>query len=250
MKRRSIIVSTITIMVFLLSMINSRPVYAGWQSDTVGDAADIYFDITKLTVSKASVTITLNENPYSNNSGDTWKFYNIWVDTGMSDTTPDTTTWSTDVFEYLAHFDCRWNGSLWLNNSYIQAFRFYLTEDGGTKHNGNFYWDGNSWEDLDPDLDLAVISGNNITFDIDGAIYREVPIGTGYVVQAVANAGSLGSIEDIAPNSGWVDEFDNMCEYPSSNSSNTELPMSTAGLIAGMFVLGVLVFKYRFKRRE
>ncbi|MHA1198642.1 MAG: hypothetical protein ACTSQF_04745 [Candidatus Heimdallarchaeaceae archaeon] len=54
MKRRSIIVSTIMIVVFLLSMINSRPVYAGWQSDTVGDAADTYFDITKLTISKAS----------------------------------------------------------------------------------------------------------------------------------------------------------------------------------------------------
>ncbi|MHA1198643.1 MAG: hypothetical protein ACTSQF_04750 [Candidatus Heimdallarchaeaceae archaeon] len=168
----------------------------------------------------------------------------------MSDTTPDTTTWSTDVFEYLAHFDCRWNGSLWLNNSYIQAFRFYLTEDGGTKNNGNFYWDGNSWEGSDPDLNLAVISGNNITFNIDGAIYREVQIGTGYVVQCVANAGSFGSIEDIAPNSGWVDEFDNMCEVPDPDPSNTELPFSTVGLMIGIAVLGSVGTSFKFRKRK
>lgn len=248
MNRRSIVISTLTIMIFLLSVVNSNPIYAGWQTDTVGDAADTYFDITKLTISKQSLTITLNENPYYNNSGDTWKFYNIWIDTSMHDTYPDTTTWSTDVFEYVAHFDCRWNGSLWLNNSYIQAFRYYLTADGGTKTNGNFYWDGNNWVGSDPDLNLAVISSTNITFDVDGAIYREQPLGTGYVVQGVANAGSFGSIEDIAPNSGWVDEFDNQCEYPSS--SNTELPLSTTGLTFGAAVLGVIGFCYRYKRKK
>ena len=247
MKRRSIIVSAITIMVFLLSVVNSTPIYAGWGSDTVGDASTPYFDITKLTVSKLELTITLNENPYINNTGHTWKFYNVWVDTSLS-TNPDTSTWSTDVFEYHAHFDCRWNGSLWLNNSYIQAFRYYLTADGSAKVNGNYYWDGNSWEGSDPDLDVGIVSGNNISFEIEGAIFREQPLGTGYVVQAVANAGPLSPIDDIAPNNGWVDEFDNQCEYPDPTS--TELPLSTIGVLTGIFIVASIGLTSKFRRRK
>lgn len=249
MKKQGIIVSACIIMVFLINTINTTPVYAGWGSDTIGDADEAYFDITKLTISKTELTITLNENPYLNNTGHTWKFYNVWVDTSMEDIYPNTTHWPQDEYEYQAHFDCRWNGSSWLNNSYIQAFRYYLTADGSAKVEGHFFWDGNSWEGSDPDLDMAVVSGNNITFEVEGAIFREQPLGTGYVVQGVANAGPLSPVADIAPNSGWVDEFDNMCEYPDS-SNTTDLPMSTAGLLAGIGVLGVFIFNLKLKRRK
>lgn len=248
MKKRSIVISTMIVMIFLLSM-NITPIYAGWGSDTVGDASTTYFDITKLTVSKSELTITLSENPYDNNTGHTWKFYNIWVDTSMHDTNPDTTTWSSDVFEYHAHFDCRWNGSLWLNNSYIQAFRYYLTSDGSAKVNGHYYWDGNSWEGSDPELDVAIVSGYNITFDVEGAIYREQPLGTGYVVQAVANSGPLSPVDDIAPNYGWVDEFDNMCVYPSDTDPDfTNLPI--VGVLIATLVLGVIGFNYKSKQKK
>ncbi len=238
-------------MLLFVTIINTNSIYAGWENDTVGDASATYFDITKLSISKTSLTITLNENPYFNDSGaNIWRHYNILIDTSMHDTYPDTTNWSEEVFEYRAHFDCRWNGDQWLNTSYILAYRYYLTSDGSDKVEGTFYWDGNSWEDVIPDLDIAVVSDYNITFDINGAIYREQPLGTGYVVQGVARASTLSTLEDIAPNSGWVDEFDNECELPDDNTDTTGLPISTIGVLSGIFVLGFIVSKAKFKSKR
>ena len=246
MKKRIIIVSLFTFSLFLLILPNINPIYAGWKNDDVGDASKPYLDITKLTIYKTSLQITLNENPYFNDSGaNTWRFYNIWIDTSMHDTNPDTTTWSTDVYEYIAHFDCRWNGNQWINNSYINAVRYYLTSDGSAKVEGSFYWNGNNWLETDPNIDVAVISGNNIIFDVDGAIYREHPLGTGYVIQGVANT-ATPSIDDIAPNYGWVDEFDNECVSP----TGTETPISTIGFLSGLIVLGFASYKFRIYRKR
>ena len=46
------------------------------------------------------------------------------------------------------------------------------------------------------------------------------------MIRAVANAGSGLTITDIAPNSGWVGEFDNMCKPPSDNTTEATLGLS------------------------
>lgn len=144
------------------------------------------------------------------------------------------------MYEYVAHFDCRWNGSHWLNTSYLYSFRYYLTSDGSDKVLGNFWWDGSSWVGSAPDTDIAVIEGKYITFDIDGAIHREQPLGTGYVIQGVANTSNLTTV-DIAPNSGWVDEFDNMCEPPNGNDTETNgTPFSYSAFLISLILLGII----------
>jgi hypothetical protein len=238
---------------FFLTIPSSNITFAGWKTDTIGDATKTYFDITNVTISKTVLQITLAEEPYYNDSGvNNWRFYNIWIDTSMHDTDPDTETWSSDVFEYVAHFDCRWNGSHWLNNSYINAFRYYLTSDGSAKVEGSFYWNGNNWVGSDPDIDVAVISGNNIIFDVDGAIHREQPLGTGYVVQGVANTSNF-TISDIAPNNGWVDEFDNMCEPPDgTDTPSPTLPTSfpSTALLFCLIFFGIMVSLIKNHKRK
>ncbi len=243
MRKQSIVLFVFIISLFVTTTSSTNIVHAGWKTDGVGDVPITYLDITNMTISKTTLQLKLNENPYYNDSGvNNWRFYNIWIDTSMHDDNPDTETWSTDVYEYVAHFDCRWNGAQWINNSYINAFRYYLTSDGSEKVDGAFYWDGNNWAGSDPDIDVAVISGNYITFDVEGAIHREQPLGTGYVVQGVASTSNL-TIVDIAPNSGWVDEFDNMCEPPNGNGDNTETngtPFSYTAVILSLVLLGMI----------
>ena len=241
MRKQSIIILMFITTLFFVTLPNTNITYAGWETDPIGDVAQAYFDITNITISKASLRLTLADEPYYNDSGvNNWRFYNIWIDTSMQDTNPDTETWSTDVYEYLAHFDCRWNGDQWINNSYIAAYRYYLTSDGSAKVTGSFYWDRNNWVGTDPDIDIAVVSGNEITFDIDGAIHREQPLGTGYVIQGIANTSNFTTV-DIAPNNGWVDEFDNMCETPPTNGSETTgTPYSSIALLVGLAFLGLI----------
>lgn len=242
MRQQRIFFLLFTAIIFTMSFLNPNFTSAGWETDTVGDASKTYLDITNMTISKTNLQIELNENPYYNDSGEiNWRFYNIWIDTSMGDDNPNTTIWSTDMYEYVAHFDCRWNGSHWLNNSYINAFRYYLTSDGSEKVLGSFWWDGNNWVGSDPNIDIAVISGNNIAFEIDGAIHREQPLGTGFVIQGVANT-SNGTTVDIAPNHGWVDEFDNMCEAPEEEEEEeTETtPFSSLGFLLGFVLLGII----------
>ena len=245
MKKQSIIIFIFITTLFFVAASNTEITYAGWETDPAGDASSSYLDITNMTISKSELEITLAENPYYNDSSsNTWRFYNIWIDTSMEDTNPDTETWSTDVYEYVAHFDCRWVTDHWVNNSYINAFRYYRTSDGSDKVEGAFYWDGDSWEDSDPDIDVAVVSGNKISFDIDGAIHRRSPLGTGDVVQGVANTANISlTVVDIAPNSGWVDEFDNMCVEPGNGDEDldpTVTPFSSTGVILSLIFLGII----------
>ncbi len=251
MRKQSIIILMFITTLFFVTLPNINITYAGCETDPIGDVAQAYFDITNITISKASLQLTLADEPYYNDSGaNNWRFYNIWIDTSMHDTNPDTETWSTDVYEYLAHFDCRWNGDQWINNSYITAYRYYLTSDGSAKVTGSFYWDRNNWVGTDPDIDIAVVSGNEITFDIDGAIHREQPLGTGYVIQGIANTSNFTTV-DIAPNNGWVDEFDNMCEIPPTNGSETTgTPYSSIALLVGLAFLGLIGSSIKTYRKK
>ena len=214
MQGRKLAFFLFTLTLFTVALFNVNFSYAGWATDPVGDVPIAYLDITNMTISKNYLELELNANPYYNDSGvNNWRFYNIWIDTSMEDTNPDTSTWSTDVYEYVAHFDCRWNGDQWINNSYINAFRYYLTSDGSAEVTGSFFWDGNNWAESDPNIDLAVVSGNTISYDTEGALFREQPLGTGYVIQGVANTSNFTTV-DIAPDYGWLDEFDNLCVEP------------------------------------
>ncbi|MHA1628902.1 MAG: hypothetical protein ACTSXO_01875 [Candidatus Heimdallarchaeota archaeon] len=225
-------------LLFGITITNFQLTFAGWQTDPSGDVSYPYMDITKLTISKSTLQIELAANPYYNDSNQNlWRNYNIWIDTSNEDDYPDTTNWSQEIYEYNVHFTCRYSGGQWLNTSYLWAFWYYLTQDGGSRITGSYFWDGNSWVSSDPGIDLAVVSGNTITFDIEGAIFREQPLGTGYVIQGVASTFFPG-LQDIAPNTGWVDEFDNMCVKPSSNTSN---PLPAPGLLLSTVFLGIVV---------
>ena len=252
MQRRIIVFYLFTTMLFSVALFNVDFSYAGWEVDPVGDASKTYLDITNVTISKNFLSIELNENPYFNDSDVNWRFYNIWIDTSMEDDTPDTETWSTDVYEYVAHFDCRWNGDQWINNSYINAFRYYLTSDGSEEVTGAFYWDGNNWVGTDPNIDVAVVSDNTVSFDTEGALYREDPLGTGYVIQGIANTSNL-TVVDIAPNNAWLDEFDNMCEEPDDPEDpnpNDEIPFSIFGILSGTVFLGIIGASIRKAKRR
>ncbi|MCK5141368.1 MAG: hypothetical protein KAQ70_04175 [Candidatus Heimdallarchaeota archaeon] len=254
MRGRKIAFLLFTVTLFSVALFNVDFSYAGWEGDPVGDASKAYLDITNITVTKNYLELSLNADPYFNDSGAVnWRFYNIWVDTSMEDDTPDTTTWSTDVYEYVAHFDCRWNGDQWINNSYINAFRYYLTEDGSAQVTGSFYWDGNNWVGSDPNIDVADVSGNKISFDTEGALYREHPLGTGYVIQGIANTSNFTTV-DIAPNNNWLDEFGNLCvepdPEPEPEPEPTEgIPFSLFGLLVGITFLGVIGASIRKVRR-
>ena len=229
-----------SVMLFSVAFSNVDFSYAGWEVDPVGDVPKAYLDITNMTISKNYLELTLNAEPYFNDSEVNWRFYNIWIDTSMEDTNPDTSTWGTDVYEYVAHFDCRWNGDQWINNSYINAFRYYLTADGSAEVTGSFFWDGNNWVGSDPNIDLAVVSGSTISYDTEGALFREQPLGTGYVIQGVANTSNLTTV-DIAPNNGWLDEFDNLCVEPEpTDPEPTNTPFSILGVLFGIALLGMI----------
>jgi len=239
MKPQRILLLTFCTLLLGTTIANFQLAFAGWKTDPTGDVTKSYVDITKVTISKTTLQIELAASPYYNDSNQNlWRDYNIWIDTSNEDDSPDTTSWSQEVYEYNAHFNCRYSGGQWLNTSYLWAFRYYLTQDGGSKITGSYFWDGDSWVGSDPNVDLAVVSGNTITFNIDGAIFREQPLGTGYVIQGVANSGMNLQLEDIAPDYGWVDEFDNMCIPPSSNTSN---PLPAPGLLLSTVFLSIVV---------
>ncbi|RLI71986.1 MAG: hypothetical protein DRP02_03165 [Candidatus Gerdarchaeota archaeon] len=239
MKPQKILLLIVCTIVLGIIVTNLHFALAGWRTDPTGDVTNAYADITKVTVSKNTLQIELAASPYYNDSNQNlWRAYNIYIDTSNEDDSPDTSSWSQDVYEYIAHFDCRYSSGQWLNNSYLWAFHYYLTQDGGSRITGSYFWDGDSWETSDPNIDLAVISGNTITFNIEGAIFREQPLGTGYVIQGVANSALNLVIEDIGPDYGWVDEFDNMCVSPPSNTSS---PLPAPSLLLSVIFLSVVV---------
>ncbi|MHA1260317.1 MAG: hypothetical protein ACTSRO_11875, partial [Candidatus Heimdallarchaeaceae archaeon] len=57
------------------------------------------------------------------------------------------------------------------------------------------------------------------------------------VIQGVANT-SNGTVVDVAPNYGWVDEFDNMCEEPEDTNTKTT-PFSSIGIGLGLLMLAL-----------
>jgi hypothetical protein len=198
--------------------------------------------------SNTELKITLVSSPYNLTGPSSWHFYNIWVDTSNEHTSP-VYTWNDTVYEYIAHFDCRYSTDHWINTSYLKANRYYLTGDGSAKVEGTFWWNSqtDTWESSDPNLDIATVVNNTISFDIDGAIYREQPLGNGIVVQAVANAGFFGDVRDIGPDSGWVDEFDNMCNLPTGTPTN---PFPAPGFIASFLFLAFIVVGLTIRKRK
>ncbi|HUT79616.1 MAG TPA: hypothetical protein VMZ29_00320 [Candidatus Bathyarchaeia archaeon] len=232
------------------SFVNISYIQAGYLTDPTGDASDINAcDITRVDVDvtyhstpvddEVILKITLLEAPLIDENHTIRYDYNFWVDTSLS-ASPDTTTWSTDVYEYVAHLTCRWSSDTWLNESYLMASRYYLTGDGSAKVMGTFWWNPNtdSWQASDPDLDVGQVIGNTIVWDVTSAIFREQPVGTGYVIQGVANAAYGIVVKDFAPNNGWCDEFDNMCVLPSSSSGTPSLP--GIGFIISFIFIGII----------
>ena len=221
-------------------MNTAQVVQGGWQNDPLGDSPNPNCDIIKLEITEEELQITLAQTPILNESESVAYFYNIWVDTSGGEYYPDTKTWDPDheLYDYVAHFDWHYTNGQWHNDSYLLAFNFYIDEQG-TKHEGTFYWNSilSKWQKDQPDQGVVIVNNNTIIFDINGAINREEPLGTGVVIRAVANAGSGLKIMDIAPNNGWVDEFDNLCKPPSDNTNETAFDLSLMILLP--FIISV-----------
>ena len=252
MKPKRFITSLFLVTAVVLALSNIGFIMAGYQTDPTGDADGINAcDITRVDVlvsyhspptdDDVTLKITLLEAPLMDENHTVRYDYNFRVDTSLS-SEPDTTTWSNDVFEYVAHLDCRWVSDTWLNTSYLLATRYYYTGDGQGKTMGTFYWNPNTdtWVGTDPGLEVGQVIGNTVQWDVTHAIFREQPVGTGYVIQGVAGAWYGLALKDIGPNSGWCDEFDNMCVPPTSGTGTPSLPgfgflisFIAMGLIAG-----------------
>ena len=262
MKYKKLALSLFLSSIFLLSLVNVGLTLAGYQTDPTGDADGINAcDITRVDVlvdynshpvdDVITLKVTLAEAPLMDENHTIRYDYNFWVDTSLSDS-PDTTTWSSDVFEYRAHLVCRWVSDQWINESQLIANRYYLTSDGSAKVEGTFYWNPNtdSWVASDPGLEVGEVIGNTIVWDVTGAIYREQPIGTGYVVQGVGNAAYGLIVKDIGPNSGWCDEFDNCCVAPTSNTGTTTNTSPNIGVILSVVFLGFVAAGTNIIRRK
>ncbi|MEA2070531.1 MAG: hypothetical protein U9O98_04500 [Asgard group archaeon] len=228
-KTKLILLSLTSFLLIATSFINIQTSLAGYRNDTVGDAPDPMADITKLEVTEDLLKLTLNGAFNLTNTTYVSLTYNIYVDTSGGEYDPDTTNWDPDheLYEYIAHFDYTKSGGNWFNHSYLWAPNYYIDE-GGTKHEGSWWWDKtlNQWVESDPGQQIASIGTKTISFDISDAIQREEPLGSGVVIRAVANSGLNLYVEDIAPNNGsrlWVDEFDNMCNPPGTGTT-TPLP--------------------------
>lgn len=254
MKRFKIIPIAFIITLLAFSLLNINLSLAGYKTDPTGETAFANCEITRLDIDQDELKITLNTDINVSNGESNWYTYNIWVDTSMDDFNPDTTTWSTNVFEYVAHLTVRNISNVWTYTSYLWAFRYYA-DDSGVKHNGEWYWNPNTdtWVASDPGLDVAVVSGNTISFNVTGAIYREAPepCCLASIIQGVANAGADESIKDIAPNNGWVTEFDNLSVPPSSNTSTPSSPFPGFGFLVSFIAIGFIASSiYIVQRRR
>ncbi|MBN1329847.1 MAG: hypothetical protein JXA54_10270 [Candidatus Heimdallarchaeota archaeon] len=230
------------------SFVNFNYTTAGYENDPTGDAGGFNAcDITRIDVDvtyhhpeddEVILKITLLEAPLMDENHTIRYDYNFFIDTSLSLNT-NTSTLTDDIYEYRAHLDCRWVSDAWLNTSWIMATRFYLTGDGSSPVMGTFWWNANtySWQGSLPDVECGQVVGNTIVWDVTGAIFREQPIGTGYVIQGAANAAYGLVARDFAKETGWVDEFDNMCVYPSS-SGTPSLP--SVGIIISFIFIGII----------
>ena len=244
MRRKTILSTVILLFMFSIAYVNVSFTIAGWDTDPTGDSDLAMCDITRLDVDPDYMKITVAGTIVMNSSLSgvlgIGLDYNVWIETSQYDDTADL-TWGTDTYEYVAHLSCKWISDAWVNTSYLMATRYYRTSDGGTKTEGTFYWNANtdSWVASDPEVNLVTITSNTITWDTSGAIYRDQPLGTGYVVQGIATAAYLLTVKDIGPNNHLVDEFDNMCVQPSSNTSSLTNPLPNAGFILSMIFLAI-----------
>ena len=220
MKKVKILSGILIQIMVLFFMLSLSEIDGGYLSDTYGDADSdiVYCDITRINVTQDVYSIQVAENPVINSTQTVRLDYNMWIDTSGEDEYPDTTTWSTDVYEYVAHMTCRSVSDEWINESYLMATRYYLTENAGTKTNGTFYWNKNtsSWQETNPNQEIAIIDGNIVRWNVSGAIFREQLLGTGtdIGIQAVANAAYALVVRDHAPDLGWCDEFINISSLP------------------------------------
>ena len=221
MRGKKLVFGLIIQLIITFSLFSLNFSQAGYLTDPTGDAGGINAcDITQVDIlvsynslpvdDDITLKITLLEAPLMDVSHTIRYDYNFRLDTNLS-SVPDTTTWSSEVFEYVAHLDCRWVSDTWLNTSYLLANRYYLTSDGSAKVMGTYYWNPNTdtWQASNPDLEVGEVIGNTVQWDVTSAIFREQPLGTGYLIQGVAGAWYGFALKDIGPNTGWCDEFDN-----------------------------------------
>jgi hypothetical protein len=246
MKRFKIIPLALMLTLLAIPIFSTKPAAAGWLTDPLGDTLLAKCDITRLDVSKEEMKITLASAPYLDENNTVRLDYNVWVNTDTYDddsTSSDEAdlTWSSDFYEYLCHLTCRWSGGTWINESRIEAYRFYQTADGSATVDGHFYWNPNTenWQASDPVVDCAVISGNTIIWDVTGAIYRYDYLGTGYPIQGIATTGYGLMLNDTGPNLYMVDEFDNMCSQPTGTNTPT-LPFSATSFIVSLAFLATI----------
>ena len=268
MKSIKLISSLFLISLFILSLSNLGYVAAGYEEDPTGDA-DGYgaCDITRVDVlvsyhshpvdDDITLKITLAEEITINASLTfNWYDYNFFVDTSLS-TNSDSSELEflngSDIYEYRAHLGRKWTSGVWTNTSSLTCSRYYFTGDGQGKTMGAFYWNPNtqSWVGSDPGLEVGEVIGNTIVWDVTGAIYREHPIGTGYLVQGVANAAFGVNVKDRATESGWVDEFDNLCEYPySTTTTPPSLPFPGFGFLFSFIAIGLVALSTIIIRKK
>ncbi|MHA1125204.1 MAG: hypothetical protein ACTSO7_04345 [Candidatus Heimdallarchaeota archaeon] len=258
------LLSTIVIFTLLAISLNSTSlVLGGWETDPAGDA-DGYdsCDILQVNVDvdyndpeddEIILKITLADNITKNDSLTfNWYDFNFYVDTSLStcNMTEILGMDGGDVYEYRAHLSLYCTSGNWVNSSYLYATRYYYTGDGQGKTMGDFYWNPNteSWQGTDPGLDVAEVIDNTIVWDVTGAIYREQPIGTGYVVQGAVSTSFGWVVRDTSHASDWIDEFDNCCEIPTGSST----PLFPApGIIASFAFLAaasLITIVYKKKR--
>ena len=118
---------------------------------------------------------------------------------------------------------------------------------------GTFWWNPNtdSWQGTDPGLEVGEIIGNTVQWDVTSAIFREQPIGTGYVIQGVAGAWYGFALKDIGPNSGWCDEFDNVCPTPPTSTGTPSIPLPGFGFLISFVAIGLVAASvFIIKRRK
>jgi hypothetical protein len=248
-----------------LTLLNINFSLAGYETDPTGDADGVgSCDITQVNVDvsyhshpvddEITLKITLAEEITLNESNTfNWFDYNFYVDTSLSDNT-NTSELTSDDYEYRAHLGRKFNNNtkVWTNTSSLYCTRYYYTGDGQGKTMGTFYWNPNTdtWVGTNPELEVGQVIGNTIEWDVTGAIFREQPVGTGYVVQGVATTAYNLNVKDRALESGWVDEFDNMCTLPPSSTGTPTLPFPSIGVILSMAFLSLVVSTVHLIRKR
>lgn len=264
MRRFKIIFTGLLLSMFIFSFINTDFTLAGYQTDPTGDAGGIgACDITRVDVDvtyhspptddEVILKITLAEEITLNESATfDWFDYNFYVDTSLT-TNTNTAELTSDDYEYRAYLGRKYTNStgVWSNTSSLSCTRYYYSDgDGQGKTTGAFYWNPNtnSWQSSDPELDVGEVVGNTIIWDVTGAIYREQPIGTGYVIQGVATAAYNLNVRDRATESGWVDEFDNMCGPGPTTSTNSTPSIAFIGTFTSLLFVLSIVGLYRKKK--